>query len=345
MKLLCSFLITLKSLFSRKLRLKAKNDLESELSTDTVNLGIDLIWKSVIGAETFKSFQEKIIHPIHLNKNLKQDIKDEIAIVEKLLLHSYFEYEFMDMAFIQAAFALEKALKWKYQEVNNVSSGDIKMGFGGLIDWFASRNYFETWNVDNIHQLRDIRNDKAHNERKSLGGSAFLGKIYNIIDLINDIEEDVKLRVKRKKSIRLWNTQLHKFLEGGGIILLNGQRIIIYRMDLLFLNNKTSPSLFDFIAWPIFDCDKRNKNGYIVPTSNLLHLTSCHLTKDLFKGKDINTGRLITILKVEDEQNKLKFEQWYKDVRAQNDLGMIGASMRIRQNDYYNAAVRKFHQT
>jgi len=308
-----------------------------------MDLAKHVTWEIVKGAETFESFQQKIISPIYLDKNLRHDVKEDIAVIEKLLLHSYFEYEFIDVALTQAVFTFEKALKWKYQEVNNTSSCDL--GFEDLINWFASRNYFEVWDNEIIHQLRSIRNDKVHGIRKSLGGTAFLREVYRAIDLINDLQEDVELRMKRKKLMRLLQKQLHEFLEGGGVISWFGKREIVFRADIIFFNNKLDTPVYDLAIWKIFDLKSRNERGNIVPRSKLIQLTKCNLSKEIFQGKDKTTGELITISKIQDEQNKEKFDQWHKELYEQTDLPMILSFITIPQNNYFNSAVRKFHQS
>lgn len=302
------------------------------------------IWEVVKGAETFESFQEKILHPICIKPAVPEDIKANIEITQKLLLHSYFAYEFIDVALTHAIFTLEKALKLKHKEVVGRAWNREDGSFSEMIDWFIHRNYFETWNRDVVHQLRHIRNDKVHDEKKSLGGTAFMAKVYSTIDLINDLYEDVELRTKRKKLIRVWQKNLTKFLKDGGIITWNRKRIIIFKADLIFINNKTASPIFDLAIWPIFDLKPYKEGRHIIPSSKLVQLIKCNMTKDEFQAKDANTGMPIIISKIKDDINAKKFSEWNQDFHQLRDFPMIFYLTTIPQNEYFYSSLRKFHQ-
>lgn len=301
----------------------------------------DSIWEVFTGANDFESFQKNILEPIYLKPQVPEDVKSEIAIIEKLLLHSYFEFQFIDLALSQAVFTLEKSLRIRYREINNESSKKIKLG--PLIDWFFDNEYFETRNKDVLHQLRNIRNGKVHNETKSLGGIAFLQKVYTVFYLINDIYEDPQLRKVRKQEIIKCQSFLNEFLKEGGIISVNGKRIIIFKADIIFLNNKLNTQRLTLVVWPIFDPKPNCQNKHFKPSSFEIEISDWEIGKYKFTGNSIADNSKITITKITDEVNTGKFLKWKDEFYALSDFALI-LFLTTELDDNFYSILRKFHQ-
>ena len=184
------------------------------------------IWQYALKAETLQDFKENVLKPIYINPSVPDDIQGEIKLVEKLLIHSFFEYEFIDVALTHAAFTLEKALKIKSKEIG--AGLNPKLTFEKLIEWFFVNGYFETDNIEVPNQLRNIRNDKVHRAEKSLGGVIFMGKVYHTLDLINDLYEDHNLRKDRKSIRKSVNEKLQEFIKEGVILDTGKERLLVY---------------------------------------------------------------------------------------------------------------------
>lgn len=69
------------------------------------------IWGAFEGINTFEDFQTKVLRPIYFKPEVPKDILAFANNVEKLLLHSYYEYEFIDIALTHAIFTFEKAMR------------------------------------------------------------------------------------------------------------------------------------------------------------------------------------------------------------------------------------------
>jgi hypothetical protein len=144
----------------------------------------DMIWEIVQGAENFESFQSNLLRPINVKPEIPEDIRRNIEIIQKLLVHSYFEYDFIDIALLHANITLEKALKIRYKEIEN---NNKRLHFEKLVDWLYNSGHFKVYNREILDIIRDIRNRKVHETKNSVLGMAFIGRIYGIIDLINYI--------------------------------------------------------------------------------------------------------------------------------------------------------------
>jgi hypothetical protein len=301
----------------------------------------DNIWEAFIGAETFEAFQKNFLNSVYLNPKVSDDVKGLIIIVQKLLRHSYFEYEFIDVALTQAIFAFEKALRIRWTEIHGEPTKRI---LAGLIDWFYERNYFETWNKEIPHQLRHIRNNKAHDEKKSLGGVAFLHKVFNTIDLINDLYEDIDLRIHRKREMETLSKQFNSLFKKGGILLSNDQKLIIFNAYLVFINNKFAKKVVNVSACPIFDLSPYKEGKHFVPGHIQFSLSEWVLDDDRFTAIDTKTGKPIVIATIDSDANRLRFDAWEEEFYSIKEWPLILYLVTEPLNDYFIKTLRKFHQ-
>ena len=266
---------------------------------------------------------------------------ESIKLAEKLLLHSYYEYQFIDIALTQAIFAFEKALKIRWAEIHGTDSGS---NLYGLIDWFFENNYFETWNKDLPHQLRHIRNGKAHEKTNSLGGTAFLHKVYFTIDLINDLYEDPALRLQRWEAFNNLQEVMDSYLKDGGILHYQEKRLIVCRAFPVFLDNKSQNQILSLSVCPIFDLKPFSEDRVFTPKHIQFSLTNWSLDGDVFSGKDVETGSEISISKIADEENKRRFGAWRTEFTSLANWPLYSWIITEPIQDFFTASLRKFHQ-
>ncbi len=141
------------------------------------------VWEVIVGAQTFDSYQENILEIVSFNSSVPQEIKNAGRTIEKLLLHSYYEYDFIDIALTQAIVIFEKALRMKWFELYQKPSR--KENFEKLIEWFIKENNLEERHRQYLTMLREMRNEKVHDTEETVMGVIFFNAIYNIFDLIN----------------------------------------------------------------------------------------------------------------------------------------------------------------
>src|SRR6202012_3803848 len=101
-------------------------------------------WKIFYGIETHQEFIDKCGIVFHLNHLVSDEIKKIYNVIQQILIHSYFEYEFVDVAATQAKLKLETALKIRYNELVKEAWPRNK-SFKELLNWFRLNGYFE-WN-------------------------------------------------------------------------------------------------------------------------------------------------------------------------------------------------------
>lgn len=147
-------------------------------------------------ARTLSEFIEKHVPKLQLRKDVSEDVGKNVSTIKKLLNHSFYEYEFIDLAYKELLHTFEMALKIRYQELNQKEWPKSK-SLKDLIGWFRNKCYFEASNQRFFDQIRFVRNHFSHPKNYSLGGMAFLGRFNDITDLINDTYANIEERKTR----------------------------------------------------------------------------------------------------------------------------------------------------
>ncbi len=299
----------------------------------------DRIWTE---AETFELFQQNVLNEVYLNPTMINDTKEQIRIVEKLLLLSYYEYQFIDVAMTQVAFVLEKALKLKWFELYNTHTNRV---FKSLIKWAFDEGYFESYNIGFIDQLREIRNNNVHNETHSFGGVVFLNKVYHTIDLINDLYEDALLRKLRKESIKILQDQFNEHFTNGAIQVFDNTKMIVYKAYPMFINNKKNITELKLSVCLIFDLEPYNNNIHYTVNHSTFTLVNWTITKDVFTATEKDTSKPFTLQAINDTVNQKRFDEWHNDFLKLPNQIVVEHCVEASLGDYFIQSLRELHKT
>lgn len=273
----------------------------------------DEFWTIFQGSETHESFCEKFLPDFFLTPHVPELIRKEWLTTKSLLEHSYFNADFADVAVLYAVTVFERALRIRYRELTGKEGTNLK----NLSHWFFQENYFETFNVEVIDQMRSIRNGKAHSETPSRAPSVFLMKIQPLVYLTNDIYEDVNLRSQRKNWLELADDEFKEHFHDGGILDDGEKRWIIDASIPMFWNNKSIDSRT--IAFrPIFDIEPyRNDKHYDIQYKSFELVNSkIDYASGCIEGVCNNSGKQISFTKTMEKINRDKYELWKKELEA-----------------------------
>jgi hypothetical protein len=133
-----------------------------------------------------KNFQE-ILARIQLDPGVNEEVAGRFKMIERLILHSYYEYEFLDVAFERALTTFEMALRIHYKEATGKDSTSLNLN--ELIRWGSKRAMFGR-EERIIHHLRELRNCFAHPYLPSFGGIVVLTPLTMIVELINHMSRE-----------------------------------------------------------------------------------------------------------------------------------------------------------
>lgn len=252
---------------------------------------------------------EKLSSRLGFHPGVSQEVTQRFEVVRKLLLHSFFVYDFLDVALERSLLTLELALKQRHFEL----TGFEKSGLSKLIKWGAKEWLFED-DEEVIHCLRRIRNQIAHPNSYQLLGHLSLDLIFRIVEIINDLYEDVELRKARKDQEKQTNNRLEEFVKDGAILELSNQRLIIFKAVMLYCNNKIAPTIYHFLFWPIFDTEVRNK-AIDVCEPIVIGCNSWEVKNDVITFLDNSSGK-IKLTPIDKAENRLKYANWKKSFEA-----------------------------
>lgn len=223
----------------------------------------DVRWDLVESGKDYDTFL-KSLPEFYLAKGVPDNIRKELEIARKILEHSYFVYEFIDVGFLQIIVCLEKVLKLKYSQL--VKSPKPQAGkskkpkwitFEQLINWAASEGLLETETVKRVHMFRNIRNGKMHASTSSLGGFLYLHRTDEPICYINDLYQDTGLRKVRQALGRKLHTDIGGVVKSKGSMWQDAKNQsganVIVDVGLIFVNNKGKLPQYSIILIFAFD--------------------------------------------------------------------------------------------
>jgi len=191
---------------------------------------------------TFEEFCLEI-PKFYFKKEVPDDVVKNFEVVESLLAHSYFEYKFIDEAWSKSLLTLEMAMKFRYRDFFELKG---RINFDNLITRLSKLNLFET-EMETLKWLKSTRNHFSHPDRHSFGGIVYWNRIEFAVRLINEMYEDVNLRLERwEMAKKIFNQLQVNQLEKSLLMSSDKKETILYNLRLLFINNKISSPEFLF---------------------------------------------------------------------------------------------------
>lgn len=272
---------------------------------------MDEIWSIFYGTScSIEEFNERIVPELYLKPQVHTDVIESFRVIKKLILHSYFEYKFYDIATTQSLLTLEMALKLRYKEINSQEWSNKKR-LNDLMDWFEEEIYFEVYNNEYLKRIRQIRNWVAHPSQHFSSGPHTKHIIENVLDLINGLYEDPELRKDRMKLTRMINEKLLEF-KNGIRCTINNVTYFAFNAWLAFVNNKKTPFEVYFYFTPTF----KFPEGYLEAGNTWIHpqvidFTGCSIeysdSSILMKNSENST---LLISEIQNPDEKKEFDNW-----------------------------------
>jgi len=283
------------------------------------------IWVSQ-GLNTLDDFKQKLPEIKFIN-SVSDDVVKYFDIVRKLLIHSFFEYEFIDVAFTKALTGFEMALKIRYQELTGEKA---RIRLHGLIKWGIKANLFEF--DDSIDSIRELRNYSVHPENYHFGGLALFNSFSIIADTINGLYLDPVFRKQRKDETVEVNTILDDFTKEGAILEIFDKRLIIFNTKMLFLDNISKPNKYYFQFWPIFDVPVDDKSDFELPKPLRICSNQWLFENKVFYGDNFILTRITGVNTL--ERFKLFKEQYHSSKMLKSHMLLsIGREINILYNN------------
>lgn len=256
-----------------------------------------------------KNFEEYCskIPEFYFKNGVPEDVIKNFEVVEKLLALSYYEYKFIDEAYAKAIYTFEMAMSIRYKDFYPNSG---KVMFNALINKLSKMNLFET-NIQTLNYIRELRNYYSHPERHSFGGLIFWNRIEYISRLINEMYEDVTLRLQRVKLSKEFISKLQTSKMNKAVVIeIQNEPTILYRLQLLFINNKETPNTYLLACTPLFDLEI--KEGVVkIPYSFKAKIKDLSFTNNKITGTSFLSSANITFSPISQNKELLpNYEAW-----------------------------------
>lgn len=252
---------------------------------------------------------QKLVSNLTLKPEVAEDVIQRFEIIKKLVLHSYFVYEFLDIASDQALLTFEMALKKRYLELTGKDFESNRDELLNLIKWGAEQGLFEE-DEQAVQHLRRLRNYAVHSKENSTMGNMAFMIVADIVELINGLYENVDSRKERKAEQKLINKHLSNIAETGAILKLDYGRFIIFSANLLYYDNNSIPHVYYFLLWPIFDPLPKEDQSVDISKPILVSCNSCEVTDNMLSLQIYGAANEVTINKIFDSEHRSKYQKW-----------------------------------
>jgi hypothetical protein len=269
---------------------------------------------TVFGELTFEEYCIRIPE-LYFKPEVPKDVIKNFEVVENMMALSYYEYRLIDEAYTKAIYTFEMAMRIRYRDFFNDPNN--RLGFHDFVTKLSDLNLFET-GIDVLMTLKYSRNTKAHPDRHTFGGMIYWNRMEYISRLINEMYENRALRSERVSiSVKLKDQLRRAGLENSIVMETHDVQTILYKLQLLFVNNKISPPTFLFAYTPLFDLTVE-ENSVRVPEIYDLKLISPIVINGTLEGISTSTNEKVKFSPIHYHSDLFsEFENWNNEFSKQ----------------------------
>jgi hypothetical protein len=278
----------------------------------------DPIWDHFVNGKSFQSFVSS--YPAFVcRKEVPESIRNKLRVAHKLLIHSYYEYAFLDIAFVRTMQIIEMALRVRYRELEN-DEPTRHLSLERLIRWADRKGLLEEPEA-RAQIFRFVRNFAVHAKSETLYGVSIVPTIYGAVDFINELYEIVELRVKRKSIESEVQQALTRVVRDGAILTLNGVRLIVYLAECLYCEIGDDGYVLHIGFMPIFD--PRERDGMTDIPAPIFASVNGYILQDDAIDLTSSSSPMIKLAAIADEVNCDKYSQFTLGYKSNPMLGTI----------------------
>ncbi len=147
-----------------------------------MNMKHDTLWDIVGGCKTFEGFCKEMVPVFKHDENFPEEVQRKLRVIQKLIEHSYYEYDFIDVAFLYTFQTLELALSLKYQSLHPTKKA-LK-NLKPYLDWALREKYILP---NQKEMISYVRNRLAHPNETLIFGMLGINGIKAIVELISNL--------------------------------------------------------------------------------------------------------------------------------------------------------------
>jgi len=142
------------------------------------------VWEIVEDCKTLEGFCNKMVPKFSFHSKIPPEIEKRLKTIQELIIHSYYVYEFIDVAYLVTFQTLEFALAIKFQTHN--PNNESKMTLYPYLEWAISKKIITLTHAEK-DTLTYFRNRISHLKQDSISGLVALNPIRVVGNLICNI--------------------------------------------------------------------------------------------------------------------------------------------------------------
>jgi hypothetical protein len=293
---------------------------------------------------SFEKFCSEIPE-FYFRKDVPEDVVQNFEIVEKLLAFSYYEYKFIDEAYAKAIHSFEMAMSIRYKELS-LPLPKGKLVFDFLIKSLSEQNCFDT-DITILAQVKQMRNHFSHPERHSFAGAAYWNRIEFISRLVNELYEDVALRIERRKIANEFIDSKRELNLDKFVVMRIGadEPIILFNVTLLWINNKQSPRTYLIEYTPLFDLHYETEYQIKGPEIFGLKIINPIFTTKGLTAIDTATGKGVYFSSITNNPEQMNlFQKWQTEYDSISWNFMYEHSIQMWSSEILVPELQKFQK-
>lgn len=273
-------------------------------------------------AKTREEFVQNWVVRGQFHSKVPEDILKSYKTVEYLMAHAWYHWPMFDealrkllgmveMAVKKRCAALEIDLAFEYTD----KCGKQKKGeknFNRLIEDLSGKEpqkALKRW----LHDVRWLRNHFSHPDGKTLMGGLVIGKIKNIVNLINLIFLDEVDCIAAKEKTTLFEREYADFKEGLFVLECTRGRILVTEMRLLEAFQVKDDWVYLCYFSPVLVnvLENLSERQYTLPP--LIALSQIKLKEGVFEANDFETGSSVKVLPTAHPDNQKALNKHQQD--------------------------------
>lgn len=260
--------------------------------------------KGFYSYKQLKNFANSIV----LREEISKDVKKEFKTIKDLIVCSAKNPNFLGVAYDRCFLIFEMALKKRFEEIEKKKTQQSLLQ---LITW-ADKNQFFEEEVDQVRKINKLRRKSAHPEQWNLLGAIPFYGIQFIKNMINGLYEDIKLRKARKLEYERFDKLFKQFNKKGAILEMKDSKLIIFHSQLLGIENRITPSVYNFLFLPIFDLTIRKDKSVNNPRQIIFKIEKYSRKLNKLQFSTSSNYKEVSLSMITNSRDKEKFQNWKK---------------------------------
>lgn len=268
----------------------------------------DPTWK-VFEVDNRQEFVDRIVPDIIFKEQVSEHIIKEWNTIHHLIALSYYKYQLMDVALDKALMSMEMASKIRFKEIH---PGGWKGKFGPLLNKLHDMNMFDA-SKEQLNHIRKLRNHSVHPDRHSFMGPGSLSMIRAIIRLINELHDDLELRLERRALQHSLEHFWKSIPLGVWTYKTGNHQSTLSQLTCFLIDNKEPKPVYYFLVTPTFDLSQyinSSEGGIDVPDSWILAMSNVQFRKKSIRGYELLSEQVGQISITQDKVRLKRYANW-----------------------------------